>query len=176
MKTLLEQLSCYMEDAFEKAGYDRKYGRITVSNRPDLCEFQCNGAMAAAKEYKKAPIMIANDVVEFIKESEVFSFAEAIAPGFLNLKLSEKFLAQFLADMSETDKFGVNTNSNKRVLIDYGGPNVAKPLHVGHLRSAIIGESVKRICKFKGDEVIGDIHLGDWGLQMGLIMTELRER
>ncbi len=176
MKTLLEQLSEYMEDAFEKAGYDRKYGKITLSNRPDLCEFQCNGAMAAAKEYKKAPIAIAKDVVEVIKNPDVFSFAEAIAPGFLNLKLDEKYLAGFLSCMNESDKYGVNATENKRILIDYGGPNVAKPLHVGHLRSAIIGESVKRICKYMGNEVVGDIHLGDWGLQMGLIMTELRER
>ncbi len=177
MKTLLDSLSERMQDAFKKAGYDSKYGKVTFSNRPDLCEFQCNGAMAAAKEYKKAPIMIAGDVASLLKEDDAFSDVEAIAPGFLNLKLSGTYLSEFLNNMSKLDKFGLEEAKDKgKILIDYGGPNVAKPLHVGHLRSAIIGESVKRICRYMGNEVVGDIHLGDWGLQMGLIMSEVRER
>ena len=177
MNTLLACISEYMEKAFEEAGYDKKFGKVTLSNRPDLCEFQCNGAMAAAKEYKKAPIMIANDVQAVLAKNEIFSEATAVPPGFLNLKLSSVYLTDYLGKMNESNKYGVDAAENaEKIVIDYGGPNVAKPLHVGHLRSAIIGEAVKRICRYMGNDVTGDIHLGDWGLQMGLIMTELRER
>lgn len=177
MVNLLSQISNVMSQAFEKAGYDSKYGKVTLSNRPDLCEFQCNGAMAAAKEYKKAPIMIANDVSAALAGCELFSAVDAVAPGFLNLKLAEAFLCDFISEMAASEKFGyVSPAESKRIVIDYGGPNVAKPLHIGHLRSAIIGESVKRICNYVGNETIGDIHLGDWGLQMGLIITELKKR
>ena len=177
MKKILELISCEMENAFEAAGYERSLGRVTISNRPDLCEYQCNGAMAGAKLYKKAPLMIASDVVEKLKDSEVVEDVVAIAPGFLNMNLKKSFLTAYLQEMSTSDKFGLETpEKQKKIMIDYGGPNVAKPLHVGHLRSAVIGESVKRIARFAGHEVIGDIHLGDWGLQMGLIITELKER
>ncbi|HOO28574.1 MAG TPA: arginine--tRNA ligase, partial [Lachnospiraceae bacterium] len=177
MKTLLAMISGKMEKAFEQAGYDKKYGRATLSNRPDLCEFQCNGALAAAKAYKKAPIVIAGEVEAILKELPEFSQVQAVAPGFLNLKLRASFLREYLSGMQEDDKFGLAGNESPcKIIIDYGGPNVAKPLHVGHLRSAIIGESVKRICRYMGNEVIGDIHLGDWGLQMGLIITELKKR
>lgn len=177
MKTMIEELTTRMSEAFDKAGYDGKYGKVTVSNRPDLCEFQCNGAMAAAKEYKKAPIMIANDVAAKLGDEQVFTDVSAVAPGFLNFRVSKDFLAGYLDKMAGEDKYGLDTMGDpKKIVIDYGGPNVAKPLHVGHLRSAIIGEAVKRICRYMGNEVIGDIHLGDWGLQMGLIMTELRRR
>lgn len=177
MKKFLDLISEEMKQAFEAAGYDRELGKVTLSNRPDLCEYQCNGAMAGAKLYKKAPIMIAGDVAENCRDSEVFAEVEAVAPGFLNLKVSEAFLTRYLKEMTESDKFGLDAPENKKkIIIDYGGPNVAKPLHVGHLRSAIIGESIKRIARYAGHEVIGDIHLGDWGLQMGLIITELMER
>ena len=151
---------------------------ITLSNRPDLCEYQCNGAMAAAKEYKKAPFMIADEVAAKLAEASMFSMTESVKPGFLNLKLDEAFLASYVADMQKDEgRFGCEKAKNpKTIMIDYGGPNVAKPLHVGHLRSAIIGESIKRIGKFAGHKVIGDVHLGDWGLQMGLIITELKLR
>ena len=170
MKKIIECMEAVIKDAFTASGYDEKFARVNVSNRPDLCEYQCNGAMAAAKTYKKAPIMIANDVVEKIKESEMFSQAEAVNPGFINLKLNPVFLASYLNLSIEKAK------SPKTIIIDYGGPNVAKPLHVGHLRSAIIGESLKRMGRFLGHRVIGDVHLGDWGLQMGLIITELKKR
>ncbi len=177
MKTMIEELTIRMSEAFDKAGYDGKYGKVTVSNRPDLCEFQCNGAMAAAKEYKKAPIMIANDVAAKLGDEQVFTDVSAVAPGFLNFRVSKDFLAGYLDKMAGEEKYGLDTiGIPKKIVIDYGGPNVAKPLHVGHLRSAIIGEAVKRICRYMGNEVTGDIHLGDWGLQMGLIMTELRRR
>lgn len=163
--------------AFEAAGYDRELGKVTLSNRPDLCEYQCNGAMAGAKRYHKAPIMIAGDVAEQAKESRILSKVEAVAPGFLNITVKESAVSDYLREMEKADKFGLEAPLHqKKIVIDYGGPNVAKPLHVGHLRSAIIGESIKRIARYVGHEVIGDIHLGDWGLQMGLIITELKER
>ena len=177
MKKILDVLSEEMGRAFEEAGYEASLGKVSVSNRPDLCEYQCNGAMAGAKKYHKAPLVIAGEVAEKLAESEVFAGAEAVAPGFLNLKISEEFLLKQLRQMAEEPKFGLEApEKKKRIIIDYGGANVAKPLHVGHLRSAVIGESIKRINRYVGHEVIGDVHLGDWGLQMGLVIMGLKER
>ena len=178
MRKILDLITDEMVKAFEAAGLDAKYAKVTVSNRPDLCEYQCNGAMAAAKEYKKAPIMIAEEVVTQLKDNAMFESVEAVKPGFLNLKLNNEFVASYISKMQEdTERLGCDKVENpKTIMIDYGGPNVAKPLHVGHLRSAIIGESIKRIGKFMGHNMIGDVHLGDWGLQMGLIITELKLR
>lgn len=178
MKKILDLITEEVTKAFTDCGYDEKYGRVTLSNRPDLCEFQCNGAMAAAKEYKCAPFMISDKVTEALQDSSMFTSVESVKPGFLNLKLSEEYLSQYLVSMQEDEgRYGCEkTKEPKKIIIDYGGPNVAKPLHVGHLRSAIIGESIKRIGKYMGHEMIGDVHLGDWGLQMGLIITELKER
>lgn len=177
MKKILDLISEEMKKGFVAAGYQQDLGRVTLSNRPDLCEYQCNGAMAGAKQYKKAPIMIANEVAEKLEGSDVFSEVVAVAPGFLNLKIKESFLKDYLNAMEKDSKFGLDMPEHPhKIIIDYGGPNVAKPLHVGHLRSAIIGESIKRILRYAGNEVIGDIHLGDWGLQMGLIITELQAR
>ena len=177
MKKLTDYMAEELSAAFEKAGYDSSYGKVGVSNRPDLCEYQCNGAMAGAKAYKKAPFMIADDVGGNLTDSKVFSMKEMVKPGFINLKVSEEFLADYLKEMEKDEKLGADTAQEpKTIVIDYGGPNVAKPLHVGHLRSAIIGESIKRIGRFVGHKVIGDVHLGDWGLQMGLIITELKHR
>lgn len=177
MKKLLDVISEEMQAGFEKAGYAPELGRVTVSNRPDLCEYQCNGAMAGAKQYRKAPIAIANEVAEQLQDSPVFKKVEAVAPGFLNLDIREHFLAEYVKQMESDKKFGLSMPQKpEKVVIDYGGPNIAKPLHVGHLRSAVIGESIKRILRYCGHEVIGDVHLGDWGLQMGLVITELKER
>lgn len=177
MKTLLELITIEMREAFQKAGYDEELAKVTLSNRPDLCEYQCNGALAGAKQYKKAPFMIAEDVAAHLKESEYFESVDVVKPGFINLKLSADSVSSYLNEMAGEEKLGVEEAENpKTIIIDYGGPNVAKPLHVGHLRSAIIGESVKRIARYKGNRVIGDIHLGDWGYQMGLIITELKKR
>ncbi len=178
MKKILDLITDEVTKAFTECGYDAKYAKVTLSNRPDLCEYQCNGAMAAAKECKKAPFMIADEVVEKLAANPIFAMAESVKPGFLNLKIDEAYLADYVAKMQEDEgRFGCEkTEAPKTIMIDYGGPNVAKPLHVGHLRSAIIGESVKRIGKFMGHNVIGDVHLGDWGLQMGLIITELKLR
>lgn len=175
MKKLLDILTEQFEKVMAECGYDTKYAKVTVSNRPDLCEYQCNGAMALAKAHKKAPIIIANELVEKLSDNDIFSEITAVNPGFINIKISESFLAAYIDDMAASDNGGCDKNENpKKVVIDYGGPNVAKPLHVGHLRSAIIGETLKRLYRFKGDEVIGDVHLGDWGLQMGLIIEQLR--
>ena len=177
MKKLLDNITAEVTKAFVEAGYEEKFGKVTLSNRPDLCEFQCNGAMAAAKQYKKAPFMIADDVAARLQGQEMFASVESVKPGFLNLKLSEEYLAEYLREMQADERYGCEkTAEPKTIIVDYGGANAAKPLHVGHLRSAIIGESVKRIARFAGHHVIGDVHLGDWGLQMGLIITELQER
>lgn len=178
MEKMLDLISAEVTKAFEENGYDAKYGKVTLSNRPDLCEYQCNGAMAAAKEYKCAPFMISDKIAESLKENQMFASVESVKPGFLNLKLSEAYLADYIGEMeADKERLGCEKTKNpKTIMIDYGGPNVAKPLHVGHLRSAIIGESVKRIGKFMGHNMIGDVHLGDWGLQMGLIIMELKER
>ncbi len=196
MKKILDCIAEEMRAAFAACGYDASYGKVTLSNRPDLCEYQCNGAMAAAKAYHKKPIDIAADVVNYLKgkgacqtdaavcaedgpaECEaMFSDISAVMPGFINLKLSGEYLAGYLNRMKAADKLGAeNVGQNKTVIVDYGGANVAKPLHVGHLRTAIIGECIKRLGNFLGYHMIGDVHLGDWGLQMGLIIEELRDR
>ena len=176
MERILDIISKKMEQAFVDAGYDAAYGRVTVSNRPDLCQYQCNGALSAAKVYKCAPIAIANAVAEKL-QGEDFSMCQAVMPGFINLNLSDSFLQSYLEAMRTAEDFGVvKEGAGKMAIIDYGGANVAKPLHIGHLRPAIIGEALKRLHKFMGYDTIGDIHLGDWGLQMGLIVAELQLR
>jgi len=177
MQKLIDLISAEVSSAFEAAGYDTQYGKVTVSNRPDLGEYQCSGAMPAAKAYRKAPFMIANDVAAQLSGNPAFASVEAVNPGFLNLRMAPEFVSGYLNRMAEAERFGLEADPVPRtIVIDYGGPNVAKPLHVGHLRSAIIGESIKRIYRYFGNTVVGDIHMGDWGLQMGLIIAELRER
>ena len=177
MEKLIDRLSAVVAEAFSAAGYDAACGRVTVSNRPDLCEFQCNGAMPAAKQHHKAPLVIAQDVVDRLQDGSVFAAAEAVKPGFINLRVQPAYLAAHLEQMRQSERLGVTGERKPRsVVLDYGGPNVAKPLHIGHLRSAIIGESIKRIYRYFGDNVVGDIHLGDWGLQIGLIIAELERR
>ena len=176
MEKILDIITAKMQRAFADAGYDPSFGRVTVSNRPDLCEYQCNGALAAAKQYKCAPIQIARAVAEKL-DAKDYDLVEAVMPGFINLKLSGSFLQSYLEEMRTARDFGVKkTGEGKTIVVDYGGANVAKPLHIGHLRPAIIGESLKRLYKFMGYNAIGDVHLGDWGLQMGLIIAELSER
>ena len=175
MEKILDIITARMQQAFAEAGYDASFGRVTVSNRPDLCEYQCNGALSAAKQYKCAPIQIARAVAEKLDAAD-FSMVDAVMPGFINLKLSDAFLRSYLEQMRTAEDFGITkVGAGKTIVVDYGGPNVAKPLHIGHLRSAIIGEALKRLHKFFGYNTIGDIHLGDWGLQMGLIISELQE-
>lgn len=178
MKTLIDLITEQVTNAFTGQGYDAKYGKVTLSNRPDLCEYQCNGAMAAAKEYKCAPFMISDKIAQALAENELFESIESVKPGFINMKVSPAYLAKYVSDMkADEGRFGCDKAAHpKTIIVDYGGANVAKPLHVGHLRSAVIGESIKRIGKFMGHHMIGDVHLGDWGLQMGLIIVELKER
>lgn len=177
MKKLLDCIAAELAPCFEACGYDRSYARVTLSNRPDLCEYQCNGAMAAAKAYKKKPIDIAGEVVAKLSGNPMFSEMNAVMPGFINIRLDSAWLAEYLNGMAAEDKLGVEEiGAGETIIVDYGGANVAKPLHVGHLRSAIIGESIKRTGRFLGYNMIGDVHLGDWGLQMGLIIEELRDR
>lgn len=177
MKKLVDLIIEELKPAFTGCGYDEKYIRVTLSNRPDLCEYQCNGAMAAAKAYKKKPIEIAGEVVERARESRMFSEISAVMPGFINLRLNAEYLASYVNELAKDPKYGLNpAKKAETIIVDYGGANVAKPLHVGHLRSAVIGESIKRIGRYMGHQVIGDVHLGDWGLQMGLIIEELHER
>lgn len=178
MKTLIDLITEQVTNAFTGQGYDAKYGKVTLSNRPDLCEYQCNGAMAAAKEYKCAPFMISDKIAQALAENELFESVESVKPGFINMKVSPAYLAKYVSDMkADEGRFGCDKAAHpKTIIVDYGGANVAKPLHVGHLRSAVIGESIKRIGKFMGHHMIGDVHLGDWGLQMGLIIVELKKR
>lgn len=177
MKGIIDVLQKEVKQAFEKAGYDGKYAKVTISNRPDLCQYQCNGALAMAKEYHKAPIQMAEQIVELLKQSDTFAAIVAQAPGFINMTVSGEFLAAYINEMRTADKFGLEQPAKKEtIVIDYGGANVAKPLHVGHLRSAVIGESIKRTARYIGHKVVGDVHLGDWGLQIGLIITELKHR
>ena len=177
MKKILDIITDEMKKAFAANGYDENFAKVTLSNRPDLCEYQCNGAMAAAKTYKKKPIDIANGVVEQLKDSKVFEEVNAVMPGFINLKVDASFLSDYMNGMKDAKKLDMDeVEKPETIIIDYGGANVAKPLHVGHLRSAVIGEALKRMGRFVGHKVIGDVHLGDWGLQMGLIIEELKDR
>ena len=177
MKKMIDLIEEELGAAFERAGYDRSYGKITLSNRPDLCEYQCNGAMAGAKAYRKAPFMIADDVIANLTDKVHIGEIEAVKPGFINIKLSREAVASYLNRMRGDAGLGIEkVEKPQSIIVDYGGPNVAKPLHVGHLRAAVIGESIKRICRYMGHKTIGDVHLGDWGLQMGLIIEELHDR
>ncbi len=177
MKNIMELLQEEISSAFEKAGYESRYAKVTLSNRPDLCQYQCNGALAAAKQYHKAPIQIAGEVADSLTDSPVFKEIVAQMPGFINMTVSDAFLADYINRMNEDELFGCDkADKQDTIVIDYGGANVAKPLHVGHLRSAVIGESIKRTARYLGHKVVGDVHLGDWGLQIGLIITELKHR
>jgi arginyl-tRNA synthetase len=177
MEKILDLITKEVSEAFVAAGYPGEAGRVSISNRPDLCEYQCNGSMALAKQLHTAPINVANAVVEKLVGNPAFSKAEAVMPGFINLNVNPEFITEYVRSMAKEDKFGLKAPEKAlKIVIDYGGPNVAKALHVGHLRSAVIGEAVKRICRYVGHDAIGDIHMGDWGLPMGLVMTELQER
>ena len=177
MKAITQILSEFVSQAFEIAGYDPSLGVVTASDRLDLCQFQCNGAFSAAKQYHKAPFIVAEQVAEVLKSDGIFSKVEVAKPGFLNLTLKDSYLLEHANAIAADPNLGIPmADKPATIVLDYGGPNVAKPLHIGHLRSAIIGESIKRIARAAGHKVIGDIHLGDWGLQIGLVITELQVR
>lgn len=177
MDKFIEKISYIVSTKFEENGYDKQYGKVNVSNRPDLCQFQCNGALAAAKKYGKAPRSIAEEVVQSLNTLNIFEEISIAGPGFINIKVKDEVLVKYVNDMNNDKKCGCSNAENPMsIVVDYGGANVAKPLHVGHLRSAIIGESIKRTAKFLGHNVIGDVHLGDWGLQIGMVITEVKRR
>ena len=177
MDKFIEKISYIVSTKFKENGYDKQYGKVNVSNRPDLCQFQCNGALAAAKKYGKAPRNIAEEVVESLNSLNTFEEISIAGPGFINIKVKDEVLVKYVNDMAKDKKCGCSNAENPMsIVVDYGGANVAKPLHVGHLRSAIIGESIKRTAKFLGHNVIGDVHLGDWGLQIGMVITEVKRR
>lgn len=177
MKLVTELLSAVFMTAFSKCGYDENLGQVGISNRLDLCQFQCNGALAGAKQYKNSPMIIANAVTKQITDCDIIHKIEVVSPGFINITVKDEFLVGYIEQIHH-DKFkGVPQAENvETIVLDYGNPNVAKPLHVGHLRSAIIGEALKRIIKATGRKAVGDVHLGDWGLPMGLVLAELEER
>lgn len=177
MEKIIRILSKVVEDAFEQCGYERSFGNVAVSNRPDLCQFQCNGALPASKRYKKSPIQIADDILGRLENTNIFKEVSIAGPGFININIGDEFLVDYLNNMRRDEKYGCSEPEKPMtIIVDYGGANVAKPLHVGHLRAAIIGEAIKRISRFQGHNVIGDVHLGDWGLQIGMVITELKRR
>lgn len=175
-KTLLETLTHQFENAFEKAGFDRDLGTVVVSNRRDIGQFQCNGAMPGAKRHGKAPRDIAQAVLDNLENKDIFTKLELAGPGFINISLTDAFLAEFTSSLIEDPRQGLAVKENPtKVVVDYGGPNVAKEMHIGHLRTAIIGEAIKRLYRFVGDDVTGDVHLGDWGTQMGMLIEAVRK-
>ncbi len=177
MTNIINDLTKIVSEAFEECGYDKSLGAVSVSDRLDLCQFQCNGAFAGAKLYKKAPFMIADEVAEKISKNEIFKSVEMVKPGFINITLNDESILKKILEIADDINLGIpQSDKCETIVLDYGGPNVAKPLHIGHLRSAIIGESLKRIARAMGNRVISDVHLGDWGLQIGLVIAELSER
>lgn len=180
MKSLTQILTEIVGDAFEKGGYDRTYGEVVRSNRPDLGDFQCNGALPAAGEYGANPRQIAQKVVEGLQsavDEGVFADVGLAGPGFINLRLSDQYLAAHVGRMAHDEHLGATTvEQPRRVIVDYAGANVAKRMHIGHLRPTIIGDCIKRLFRFRGDDVLGDIHMGDWGLQMGMLIAEIERR
>ncbi len=177
MRKITAILTEAVSDAFEACGYDRSLGTVSVSDRMDLCQFQCNGAFAGAKLYKKAPMVIAQELAQVMKNKAGFVKAEAVKPGFLNLTLTDEYLVSYVNEIVDDEHTGVpQADAPETIVIDYGAPNVAKPLHIGHLRSAIIGEALKRLARETGRTVYADVHLGDWGTPMGLVIAEYSER
>lgn len=177
MESVIKHLTNKVSDAFEKCGYERRLGQVSVSDRFDLCQFQCNGSFEGAKLYKKAPLMIAEQIAEILRQDSEFKAVDAVRPGFINITLTDEFLTKAANEVLADENLGIPTPGvGETMVIDYGGANVAKPLHIGHLRAAIIGESLKRIARTLGYNVVGDVHMGDWGLQIGLVIAELNER
>lgn len=177
MKTIREFLTNEFTEAFESCGYPARFGEVTVSQRPELGQFQCSGPLAAAKAVKNDPMVVAGNIIAKLKTRPIFKDLSVAKPGFINITLSDEYITSYVQALVSDERLGCARASDpKTIVIDFGGPNVAKPMHVGHLRSGIIGESLKRILRFAGEKVIGDIHMGDWGTQMGMLIEELRLR
>ena len=174
--TLLSDLTRIFGDAFEQAGLDRTFGAVVVSQRPELGQFQCNGALPAAQASKKPPREIAQDIIDRVQTDDRFAQLSLAGPGFINISLTDEFMAGELQKVADDSRHGVPVVQPLKVLVDYGGPNVAKEMHVGHLRATIIGDSLKRISRFLGHDTLGDAHFGDWGTQMGMLIVEIERR
>ena len=174
--SLTATLSQMFGDAFASQGLDSSYGAVVVSARPDLAQFQCNGSMAAAKTARKNPREVAQSVIDSLGDTTPFADLSLAGPGFINITLTDSYLAGYVDSLQEPSRFGTEVSDSKKIVVDYGGPNVAKELHVGHLRPAIIGESIKRTLKFLGNDVVSDVHLGDWGMPYGQLIAELEDR
>ncbi|MBQ3823795.1 MAG: arginine--tRNA ligase, partial [Clostridia bacterium] len=177
MDSIVKLLSDKLSAAFLKAGYGGEFGQVMISARPDLCQFQCNGCFAAAKQYKKAPFDVASEVSAALSGDGDLLFADAVKPGFINLSVTDGFLVKSVNALLEDGSFGApNVGEGKNLIVDYGGANVAKPLHIGHLRPAILGEGLKRLARICGYNAIGDVHMGDWGMPLGLVIAEMSVR
>lgn len=175
LMSLRKKLSAEFSKAFAACGYDPVCGEVVVSERPDLSQFQCNGALRIASNTKQKPRTIAEAVLNTLKDKKYFSSLSIAGPGFINIALTDSFLAEELAHLAHDSRLGVpKVESPENIIIDFGGPNVAKPMHVGHLRSAIIGDCLQRLFRFLGHHVTSDIHLGDWGTQMGMLIAEFQ--
>ncbi|MBR1904166.1 MAG: arginine--tRNA ligase [Alphaproteobacteria bacterium] len=175
MNLLLEnKINAAMADIFNQLGLDTRFAFVKMSDRPDLSDFQCNGALALAKTAHKNPREIAAAIVSELQKCDFVETLSVDGPGFINIKLKNEFIAQNTDKIAQDERLGCGTTENPhRVVLDYGGPNVAKEMHVGHLRSGVIGEAIRRIERFIGNDVIGDVHLGDWGTPMGMILAEI---
>ncbi len=174
MQSILYKLSVIAGAAFQSEGLDAAYGLVRFSDRKDLAQFQCNGAMAAAKAAKSNPRAVAEKIVAALQTDKTFSKVEIAGPGFINLTVTDEYLQRHVSAIAGDERSGVAPLfGGETVMLDYGGPNVAKPMHVGHLRSSIIGDSLRRILQFSGYKTTGDIHMGDWGTQMGMMISEL---
>ncbi|MHB1485641.1 MAG: arginine--tRNA ligase [Saccharofermentanales bacterium] len=177
MKTITQLLTENVSAAFVQCGYSESYGVVTISDRTDLCQFQCNGSISASRIYKKAPIEIANEIISILMNDNIYENVEIAGTGFININLKDEYLLSYVHSILCDKYLGIpQADTSETILLDYGGPNIAKPLHIGHLRSAIIGESLKRLVRATGRIAISDVHLGDWGLPIGLVIAELEER
>ncbi len=173
MQSIIHKLSAIVGEAFEQEGLDRAYGRVTFSDRPDLAQFQCNGAMAASRAAKQNPRAVAEKILSRLEADPIFAKLEIAGPGFINLTLTDEALSKHASDIAQDDRSGVPVLAKgETVVLDYGGPNIAKAMHVGHLRAAIIGESAKRTMAFAGYKTLGDVHMGDWGTHIGMLLND----
>lgn len=174
--SLMNYLNDLVKQSFSNNGYTIENKAVKLSDRPDLSQFQCNEAFEIAKATRQNPRVVAEKIAAELRQNPVFKDVSVAGPGFINISLSDTFLANYIQEMSIDPKMGIRADKPKKILIDYGGANVAKPLHVGHLRSAIIGEGLKRLAKELGHDVIGDVHLGDWGRPLGIVISEIKRR
>ena len=174
--SIIKSLEENLKKEIEEVGYSIENFVLTPSSRPELGDYQINDAMKLAKVYHESPISIANKIVEKLKSNDNLTNINVAGPGFINISLSDKFIEESLNKIKDDIKNNVDMVEKKKIFMDYGGANIAKTLHVGHLRSANIGEAVKRLAKYLGLEVISDVHFGDIGRQSGMVISEIRRR